>query len=145
VAGFIGVSNLISVRADRLQGGLVVMDLGEGERILAPDPGNGQATVRVTVRPEWIKVASGEVGDRDSLVSGTIADVVYLGSLTQLLVDLRTGERLSVHRLNDDVSAVEQRPGERVALHWAAEHSVVIGAGASRTAEPTDSEEVETV
>jgi len=128
VAGFIGVSNLITLRADRREDGLVVMDLGEGERILAPDPGTG-GDVSITVRPEWIKLASGEVGPRASHVSGTIADVVYLGSLTQLLIDLRTGERLSVHRLNDEISAEEPRPGDRIVLHWAAEHSYVIGSG----------------
>ena len=128
VAGFIGVSNVITLRADRREDGLVVMDLGEGERILAPDPGTG-GDVSITVRPEWIKLASGEVGPRASHVSGTIADVVYLGSLTQLLIDLRTGERLSVHRLNDEISAEEPRPGDRIVLHWAAEHSYVIGSG----------------
>jgi len=131
VAGFIGVANLITLRADRREDGLVVMDLGEGERILAPDPGTREDEVRITVRPEWIKLASGQVGPRASHVSGTIADVVYLGSLTQLLIDLRTGERLSVHRLNDEVSAEDPRPGDRIVLHWAAEHSYVIGSGVS--------------
>jgi hypothetical protein len=32
-----------------------------------------------------------------------VVDVVYLGSVTQLIVILRTGERLTVHRLNDEV------------------------------------------
>jgi hypothetical protein len=56
-----------------------------------------------------------------------VVDVVYLGSLTQMIVELATGERLTVHRLNDEVGAVEPRPGERTTLHWAAEHSFVIG------------------
>ena len=44
-----------------------------------------------------------------------------------MIVILRTGERLTVHRLNDEVGAVEPRPGERVILHWDAAHSYVIG------------------
>ncbi len=137
VAGFIGTSNLITLRVDRRHDGLVTMDLGEGERILAPDPGTGEGSAQITVRPEWIKLASGEAGTRASSVSGTIADVVYLGSVTQLLVDLRTGERLSVHRLNDEVDAAEPRPGDRVVLNWAAEHSFVIGlAPSARDPEP---------
>ena len=130
VAGFIGTSNLITLRFDRREGGMVVMDLGEGQRILAPDPGAEVAEALITVRPEWIKRSSGAVGDRTSVVSGTIVDVVYLGSLTQLIVDLPTGDRLSVHQLNDEVSAVEPRPGERVLLQWAPEHSYVIGSKA---------------
>jgi spermidine/putrescine transport system ATP-binding protein len=132
VAGFIGTSNLLTLRVDRREDGALIMDLGEGERILAIDPGGGvgEHESTVTVRPEWIKLAPGEVGARDraSHVGGTVADVVYLGSVTQLIVELRTGERLTVHRLNDEVGAVDPRPGDHVSLHWAAEHSFVIGA-----------------
>src|SRR5215813_11102268 len=42
VAGFIGTSNLITLRFDRREDGMVIMELGEGERILAPDPGTGE-------------------------------------------------------------------------------------------------------
>jgi spermidine/putrescine transport system ATP-binding protein len=129
VAGFIGTSNLITLRIDGRENGLVRMDLGEGERILAPDPEDGAATALITVRPEWIKLAVAEVGPRASHVGGTVVDVVYLGSVTQLIVLLPTGERLTVHRLNDEVDGVDPRPGERVVLHWAAENSFVIGTG----------------
>jgi spermidine/putrescine transport system ATP-binding protein len=127
VAGFIGVSNLITLRVDRRDGGVLTMDLGDGQRILAADPGGVDDRPTITVRPEWIKLASGEVGPGASNVGGTVADVVYLGSVTQLIVELRTGERLTVHRLNDEVGAREPRPGDTVTLHWAAEHSYVIG------------------
>jgi spermidine/putrescine transport system ATP-binding protein len=130
VAGFIGTSNLIELRVDRRDDGLLVMDVGEGERILAvqPDAGAGAADrVTITVRPEWIKLVSGDAGPRASHVGGTVIDVVYLGSVTQLIVLLRTGEKLTVHRLNDEVGSTDPRPGEQVTLHWAAEHSYVVG------------------
>jgi spermidine/putrescine transport system ATP-binding protein len=127
VAGFIGTSNLLTVRADRREDGVVVMDLGAEERILAPDPGGSAPAIQITVRPEWIKVGADGAGPRASRVTATVADVVYLGSLTQLIVELKTGERLTVHRLNDEVGAVDPRPGEIVTLRWAAEHSFVIG------------------
>ena len=38
VAGFIGTSNLIELRIDRRDGGLLAMDLGEDQRILAVAP-----------------------------------------------------------------------------------------------------------
>jgi spermidine/putrescine transport system ATP-binding protein len=132
VAGFIGVSNLITLRVDRRDDGLLTMDLGEGQRISAVDPGDSGDRPTITVRPEWIKLASGEVGSRASHVGGSVADVVYLGSVTQLIVELPTGERLTVHRLNDEVGTQDPRPGDTVTLHWAAEHSYVIGAGAQR-------------
>ena len=71
VAGFIGTSNLIELRVDRRDDGLLVMDVGEGERILAvqPDAGAGAADrATITVRPEWIKLVSGDAGPRASHV-----------------------------------------------------------------------------
>ncbi len=133
VAGFIGTSNLIDLRIDRRDDGLLSMDLGEDQRILAAQPegdavSDGHTTI--TVRPEWIKLASGDVDGRASRVGGTVIDVVYLGSVTQLIVLLPTGEKLTVHRLNDEVGADDPRPGQPVTLHWAAEHSYVVGSAA---------------
>jgi spermidine/putrescine transport system ATP-binding protein len=129
VAGFIGTSNLIELRVDRRDDAMLAMDLGDGERILAVDPETGRRRERatITVRPEWIKLANGTANDRSSYVGGTVIDVVYLGSITQLIVLLRTGERLTVHRLNDEVGAIDPRPGEQVMLRWAAEHSYIVG------------------
>jgi spermidine/putrescine transport system ATP-binding protein len=133
VAGFIGTSNLIDLRIDRREGDLLMMDLGQDQRILAVHSDGGVSVsehTTVTVRPEWIKLASGEVDGRASRVGGTVIDIVYLGSVTQLIVLLPTGEKLTVHRLNDEVGADDPRPGQQVTLHWAAEHSYVV---ASRT------------
>jgi spermidine/putrescine transport system ATP-binding protein len=128
VAGFIGTSNLVSLRVDRMEDGLAVMDLGEGQRIVAAASGAAAGTtMQLTVRPEKIKLAAGSAGARSSHVGGTVADVIYLGSMTQLLVDLRTGEQLTVHRLNDEVGGQPLRVGDDVVLHWAADHSFAIG------------------
>ena len=66
VAGFIGTSNLIELRVDRRDDGLLAMDLGEGQRILALEPADGVAQDRatITVRPEWIKLANGAADER---------------------------------------------------------------------------------
>jgi spermidine/putrescine transport system ATP-binding protein len=140
VAGFIGTSNLISVRADRRDDGMVVMDLGPEERILAPDPGGTAPSIQITVRPEWIKVGA-SADARASHVTAIVTDVVYLGSLTQLIVHLKTGERLTVHRLNDEVGAIDPRPGDVVTLRWAPEHSFVIGSnGLAPVIDPNERE-----
>ncbi len=116
---------------------------GDGPRRRSADPRGRRAEARtrsrtITVRPEWIKLASEAMGERASLVGGTVVDVVYLGSVTQMLVELATGERLTVHRLNDEVGAVEPRPGDRTTLHWAAEHSYVIGGSGNIEADASD-------
>jgi spermidine/putrescine transport system ATP-binding protein len=140
VAGFIGTSNLLALRVDNATGGLVAMNLGAGERLLAVSGAHPGETVQITVRPEKIKL--GEPPDAtggQARVHGTVAEAVYLGSMTQVIVDLPTGERLVVHRLNDRLDGDEVQAGDRIVLHWAAEHSFVIpaapalaGGGASR-------------
>jgi spermidine/putrescine transport system ATP-binding protein len=125
VAGFIGVSNVVHVRPDGADDGLVVMALGEGERIVAPSgPATDADELLITVRPEKIKFE--DVGEPASRVSATVADIVYVGSMTQYIVELPTGERLTVHRLNDEVRGRPIQVGDRVTLFWAAEHSFVI-------------------
>jgi spermidine/putrescine transport system ATP-binding protein len=125
VAGFIGVSNVVHLRPDRADDGLVVMSVGEGERIVAPSASvKDTDEVLITIRPEKIKFE--EVGEPSSRVSAIVADVVYLGSMTQYIVELSTGERLTVHRLNDEVRRRPIQVGDRVTLYWAAEHSFVI-------------------
>jgi spermidine/putrescine transport system ATP-binding protein len=138
VAGFIGTSNLIQLRVDRSDDAVLAMELGDGQRILAVDPADGQQRQQatITVRPEWIKLANGAADDRACYVGGTVVDVVYLGSITQLIVLLRTGERLTVHRLNDEVGTIDPRPGEQVMLRWAAEHSYVVGSEFTERTEP---------
>ncbi len=127
VAGFIGTSNLLTLRVDERGDGLVRMLLGEAGHIVAPDPGTGAGSVQITVRPEKIKLDA-SAGDA-CRVDGQVVEVIYLGSMTQLTVALPTGERLAVHRLNDDTAGADPVQGDRITLHWPAEHSFVIGAG----------------
>ena len=125
VAGFIGVSNVVHLRPDRVDDGLAVMTVGEGERIVAPfGSAREMEEILMTVRPEKVKFE--EVGEPSSRVSATVAEIVYLGSMTQYIVELPTGEQLTVHRLNDEVRGRPIQVGDRVTLHWAAEHSFVI-------------------
>jgi len=140
VAGFIGTSNVISVRADSVRDGLVVMDLGEDDRVCAPDTGVGSSgEVKIIVRPERMRVWGDPEGERISRVRGTIAEVVYLGSMTQLIIDLKTGERVTVHELNDDLKGALPQIGDPVVVQWAAESSFVIDdAGAVNVAVSAD-------
>ncbi len=125
VAGFIGVSNVVHLRPDRAHEGMVVMTVAEGEWVVAPsESARDMEEILITVRPEKIKFE--EVGEPASRVSATVADIVYLGSMTQYIVELPTGEQLTVHRLNDEVRRRPIQVGDRVTLYWAAEHSFVI-------------------
>ena len=129
VAGFIGTSNLVELRCDRVERGVATMQLGEHERILAPlehRPSGGK--VQITVRPEKIKIAAGGDDHIGSRIRGRVTDVVYLGSLTELIVELPTSERLTVHCLND-ATAADAAVGDTVVLAWPTEHSFVVDSG----------------
>ena len=58
--------------------------------------------------------------------------------MTQLNVELQTGDTLVVHALNDDRSLAGLDPGAELVVGWATEHSYVIGSGAA--AEPSGAE-----
>jgi spermidine/putrescine transport system ATP-binding protein len=126
VAGFIGTSNVISVQPGGVRDGVAVMDLGDGDRVCVPDVGAAAGPVKIIVRPERMRVWGDPDGERISRVRGTIAEVVYLGSMTQLIIDLKTGERVTVHELNDDLKGALPEIGDPVVVQWAAESSYVI-------------------
>jgi putative spermidine/putrescine transport system ATP-binding protein len=63
---------------------------------------------RFSVRPERIELnGSGE--------AGVVADVVFVGAFTRILVDTDAGDKLTVVRQNDGSSVA---PGTRVHLRW---------------------------
>ncbi len=133
VADFIGISNTITVKVDRREGDFAVMDLGEGKRIVAHDPGGSDHDLQLTVRPEKIKLSTAAAtGGRDCLIGGRLVELIYLGSITQAVVDADTGDRLMVHLLNDqpEEDAPDLRPGSEVKLAWPAAHGFVIGSRA---------------
>jgi putative spermidine/putrescine transport system ATP-binding protein len=104
VAGFIGVSNIIA----------------RGGRTF-------------TVRPEKINMlATGEEASRgDTVESGRIRDVVYVGMFTRYVVELDSGGELTVVRQNLETSSQEalESRGQRVRLEWRPEHTFEIEPG----------------
>jgi putative spermidine/putrescine transport system ATP-binding protein len=93
VAGFVGVSNLIT---------------GNAAQTLLGKSGT------YTVRPEKIQI------DKNQGASGTVKEVEYLGPATRFIVDLDAGARLVVLRQNTDESAVDvmNMRGKKVNLSW---------------------------
>lgn len=103
VAGFVGVSNLISGTA--------------AERLL------GQSGT-FTVRPEKITLnTTGGAG-----AAGTVKEVEYLGPATRFLVDLDAGVQLVVLKQNASESAldVELLRGKSVTLSWDKESEYLV-------------------
>jgi len=130
VAGFIGVSNLMPGVVRSLSGDKAEVDLEAGVTVSAT--ANGLATseqCHAVVRPEKLFVAKrGEappqLAANAQSVDGVVASSVYLGTATQLVVELRGGSRMTVLCPNTDESERQSLPGggAEVTLSWTPEH-----------------------
>jgi spermidine/putrescine transport system ATP-binding protein len=130
VAGFIGVSNLMPATVTGSQ----EVKLDEGSTIAAPTDGFSSGDrCHAVVRPEKLRVetASGNGNGTSSAaqdglprVEGVVTSSLYLGTATQIAVDLGEGVRMTVLVPNADEAERQQLPGggARVALSWEPEH-----------------------
>jgi spermidine/putrescine transport system ATP-binding protein len=124
VAGFIGVSNLlpgVTANGDvRLAGGAVC-------RADVPADCTSGAEVQLSVRPEKIAIDD-EIGDGMVTVEGTIVERVYVGTSTQVIVELAPGLRLMALEQNWMQARSDDRweIGDRVKLGWRKEHALVL-------------------
>jgi putative spermidine/putrescine transport system ATP-binding protein len=111
VAGFVGVSNLVS--------GAIAQSI------------NGSADT-FSIRPEKIRLqAPGTpVGADTCAVEGMIRDVVYLGMHTRYLVELAGGSDLTVVQQNLDTTSMDvlAARGRHVQLVWQREFNRVVAA-----------------
>src|SRR3954471_17466367 len=128
VADFIGSLNALDLRIDELVGRYCISRLADGGRVIATAEGHRAVgeTVRVGVRPEHVQLSAVETlaPDDRARLTGTIADLVYLGMYTQFHVDTAAG-RIVSHRLAGE-PAVRLETGARVSVTWPAEHAAVV-------------------
>ena len=138
VADFVGVLNALEFRTDQIEGGMAVMRVSGDERIVLAhaSPRLGEQ-LTVAVRPEQIRIAPDGLPapEGGSRLRGEVAQVVYLGTVTQFHVGTSLGSRVLSHRLNDEAISTLQ-PGQKVMLTWSPEHTSLLG-GASSEDEPS--------
>jgi spermidine/putrescine transport system ATP-binding protein len=124
VAGFIGVSNLMPATVT----GPEEVKLDQGQTISAPTDGfSAGDRCHAVVRPEKLRVELQEddrAAARQARVEGVVASSLYLGTSTQIAVDLGEGVRMTVLVPNADEAERQRLPGggARVALSWEPEH-----------------------
>ncbi len=130
VAGFIGVSNLMPGEVTSANGTTRVR-LDAGVEIEAPT--NGLSTgerCHAVVRPEKLQLDPKDAPARDGWphVEGLVESSVYLGTSTQIVVQLTGGTRMTVLVPNADEAERARLPGggADVKLSWAPEHIHVV-------------------
>jgi spermidine/putrescine transport system ATP-binding protein len=133
VAGFIGTSNIIEAEVTGQAGDLLQVESPPDDRLLVVPPADRSIRpgerLAFTVRPEKLRVVGEHepVPDRCCTVRGTVADVVYQGVSTQLVVRTDTDATLVVFRQNNERVSDAGAPGTRIRLVWEPEFNVVLG------------------
>jgi spermidine/putrescine transport system ATP-binding protein len=122
VAGFIGVSNLMPATGT----GASEVNLDNGPTVSSPDAAefaNGERCYAV-VRPEKLQVSTdGAPSDRPS-IQGTVQSSLYLGTSTQMSINVANGVDLTVLVPNASESERQHLPGggSKVHVSWQPEH-----------------------
>jgi putative spermidine/putrescine transport system ATP-binding protein len=91
-----------------------------------------------SVRPERISLHSAPTGESTISAAGTIAEVIYIGTATRIIVDLDVGKRITVLEHNATASvesraSVSDRRGERVHAEWPPEAIVALDSDSAAT------------
>ena len=115
VARFLGLSNIIPAEVS--------------QRL------TGEAKI-VSIRPERVRLLAGDGADEgdlapapgDVVMAGTVAEIVYTGPTTRVLIDAEDGVRLISETQNTHHPAadVHVERGSRVRVAWTAEHAAVL-------------------
>jgi spermidine/putrescine transport system ATP-binding protein len=126
VAGFIGVSNLMpaTVRKGGAQGEI---ELDSGVQVHTEVDGFRPGDrCHAVVRPEKLAIDSRDGGQPS--IEGLVESSIYLGTSTQLIVQLPGEVRMTVLVPNTDEAERQQLPGggAKVQLSWAPEHMHVV-------------------
>ncbi len=123
VAGFMGISNLMEGRVEN--GGV---RLAGGAHCVArvPDGIPDGETVQLSVRPE--KIVLDQQTDAMVQLPGTVAERVYVGTATQVIVELSGGARIVALEQNTERARDDDRweIGHDVTVGWLPEHSLVL-------------------
>ena len=127
VAGFIGVSNLMPATVSGP--GKVRLDSGPEVEAQTGALATGEGCAAV-VRPEKLRIELVGVGagNGSPRVEGVVESSLYLGTATQIVVNLGQDVRMTVLIPNADEAERQRLPGggARVALSWEPEHMHVV-------------------
>jgi spermidine/putrescine transport system ATP-binding protein len=124
VAGFIGVSNLLPGVCEN---GSVRLDEGILCDAQVPADCAAGSEVQLSVRPEKIAIDD-EIEQGMVTVEGTVVERVYVGTSTQIIVELVPGMRLMALEQNWVRARSDDRweIGNQVKLGWRPEHALVL-------------------
>jgi spermidine/putrescine transport system ATP-binding protein len=101
VADFLGVSNLMTATSDGGPGARCKLSLGDFQLFAERGNVDARGDVKVTIRPERVRILDHGLRG-ENCIPGMVERTVYLGSSTQLIINLAHGERLQALIQNRD-------------------------------------------
>lgn len=129
VADFIGDTNLFQGRIAATHPAAIEIVTEKGLKMwVKPQAawhGSPPVDVVVSVRPENIHVGSHEADDQMNCYEGTLKNVMYLGTHVHYVVELLTGDRLTVMQPNRSASLHLHAP---VQVYWSAQDCLALSA-----------------
>jgi spermidine/putrescine transport system ATP-binding protein len=132
VADFIGQTNFLEGPSLRISGGLAEVEVvGSGMvRGRVPPGVKPSGVVTLAVRPEKIAFSDdfGGFGAPDgwNVLSGTIEELIYLGTHTQHVVRLPGGALMTIHRQNRSLDTAELIPGAKIEITFDPESTTIL-------------------
>lgn len=136
VANFVGQSNFIETRVlGASPDGVVSIRLPDGGTASVRGASSLQtgAAATLVLRPEKLRVGpAGQADGLENRLSGTVAEVIYLGHATRRTVRMADGATLQVQEANRSGSTPFE-PGQQVQVQWAREDGWLL-AGKARPA-----------
>ncbi len=131
VADFIGETNLLSGRGHQTSPAQVQVTTPSGLQVLARAPeqrseGALPEQVVVSVRPEKINLSLTAPGTLTNCYQGEVRHLMYLGTHLHCVVQLSSGETLTVRQPNRAETPIAV--GTPVYMHWAADDCLALAA-----------------
>ncbi|HEY9734713.1 MAG TPA: ABC transporter ATP-binding protein [Trichocoleus sp.] len=127
VADFIGDTNLLEGQVERLDSAVLRVTTQTGLTVFAEREdaqGAAQKSVVVSIRPEKIHLSQTPPVDVANCYAGQVSHVMYLGTHIHCVVQLNTGEHLTVLQPNRAGSMVT--PDTAVYAHWTPKDCLVL-------------------
>ena len=130
VADFIGDTNLIRGSIDQADAAMLEISTSGGLRVVAKRTESngtlGHGNVMVSIRPEKIHLSLQPPSQHPNCFAGTVSHVMYLGTHVHCVVQLATGEHLTVLLPNRSGSLIA--PDTAVYASWAVNDCLALAA-----------------
>jgi spermidine/putrescine transport system ATP-binding protein len=129
VADFIGDTNLFSGKIEEVHPAMLLVTTDRGLKLKVKPPklenAPSSGSVVVSVRPEKIQVSLSPLGEQINGFEGRLVNVMYLGTHVHYLVELESGDRLTVMQPNT-ISLPDSDTS--IYVHWAFDDCIAIPA-----------------